>query len=75
VLDQAGRAAKRRDIYSEITLQLIAAIEADPGKPALHWRRSSGGPLFMPVNALTNNANNGVSVVPRRKRRNAGFSN
>jgi hypothetical protein len=37
-----------RDLSARITSQLIAAIEADPGKPALPWRRSSG-PLFMPV--------------------------
>jgi antirestriction protein ArdC len=52
----------RKDIYSEITSQLIAAIEADPGNPSLPWRRSSG-PLFMPVNALTKNAYNGVNIV------------
>jgi antirestriction protein ArdC len=60
--DQAIHAAEKRDIYSEITSQLIAAIEAEPGKPALPWRRSSG-PLFMPVNALTKNAYNGVNIV------------
>lgn len=53
---------KRTDIYSEITAQLIAAIEADPGQPSLPWRRSSG-PLFMPINALTKNAYNGINVV------------
>lgn len=52
----------RKDIYSEITSQLIAAIESDPGKPSLPWRRSSG-PLFMPVNALTNNPYNGINIV------------
>jgi antirestriction protein ArdC len=52
----------RRDIFSEITSQLIASIEADPGKPALPWRRSSG-PLFMPVNASTKSAYNGINVV------------
>jgi antirestriction protein ArdC len=55
-------AAKRQDIYSEITSQLIAAIEANPGTPALPWRKSSG-PLFMPVNALTQNAYNGINIV------------
>jgi len=43
-------------------LQLVAAIEADPGRPSLPWRKSSGA-LFMPVNALTQNAYNGVNVV------------
>jgi antirestriction protein ArdC len=56
------RDGERRDIYSEITSQLIAAIEADPGKPVLPWRRSSG-PLFRPVNALTENAYNGINIV------------
>jgi antirestriction protein ArdC len=52
----------RKDIYADITSQLVAAIEADPGKPSLPWRRTSG-PLFMPVNALTKNAYNGINVV------------
>lgn len=60
--DRASQSTKRRDIYSEITSQLIAAIEADPGKPSLPWRRASS-PLFMPVNALTKNAYNGVNIV------------
>ena len=59
---QTNRASTRQDVYSEITSQLIAAIEADPGKPALPWRKSSG-PLFMPVNALTQNAYNGINIV------------
>lgn len=54
--------ASRKDIYSQITSQLIAAIEADPGQPSLPWRRS-GGPLFVPVNALTKNAYNGINIV------------
>jgi antirestriction protein ArdC len=54
--------APRRDIHAEITNQLIAAIESDPGRPSMPWRRSSG-PLFMPVNALTGNAYNGINIV------------
>jgi antirestriction protein ArdC len=54
--------AQRRDIHVEITNKLIAAIEADPGNPSLPWRRSAG-PLFMPTNALTRNAYNGINVV------------
>ena len=54
--------APRRDIHSELTNKLLAAIEADPGKPAMPWRRS-GGALSMPVNALTGNAYNGINVV------------
>jgi antirestriction protein ArdC len=52
----------RRDIHAEITDQLIAAIEADPGKPMMPWRRS-GKPLFMPENALTRKAYNGINIV------------
>jgi antirestriction protein ArdC len=58
---QAGPGS-RRDIYSEITGQLIAAIEANPDKPVLPWRRAAG-PLFRPVNALTENAYNGINII------------
>lgn len=57
-----SRKLQRRDIHAEITNKLIAAIEADPGQPVMPWRRASG-PLFMPVNALTGNAYNGINVV------------
>jgi antirestriction protein ArdC len=57
-----GGSGSRRDVYSEITAQLIAAIEADPDKPVLPWRRSVG-PLFRPVNALTENTYNGINVI------------
>lgn len=62
MLQQAAQTAQRRDIYADITNKLIAAIEADPGKPSMPWRRSAG-PLFMPVNALTEKAYNGINVV------------
>jgi antirestriction protein ArdC len=52
----------RKDVYSEITSQLVTAIEANPGAPQLPWRKSSGA-LFMPVNALTKNAYNGINIV------------
>ncbi|MCC7250461.1 zincin-like metallopeptidase domain-containing protein [Hyphomicrobium sp.] len=58
----SSQRAPRRDIHAEITGKLIAAIEADPGKPSMPWRRASG-PLFMPTNALTNNAYNGINIV------------
>jgi antirestriction protein ArdC len=54
--------APRRDIHAEITNKLIAVIEADPGNPVMPWRRASG-PLFMPTNALTKNAYNGINIV------------
>ncbi len=52
----------RRDVYAEITQKLTAAIEQDPGKPVMPWRRA-GGPLWMPVNALTKKPYNGINVV------------
>ena len=54
--------APRRDIHAEITGKLIAAIEADPGRPSMPWRRS-GKPLFMPENAQTGKAYNGINIV------------
>lgn len=53
---------ERRDIHAEITNKLIAAIEADPGRPSMPWRRSSA-PLFMPENALTKKSYNGINIV------------
>ena len=55
-------AKSRRDIHAEITDQLIKAIETSPAKPLLPWRRS-GGPLWVPVNALTHKAYNGVNII------------
>ncbi|MDX2306695.1 MAG: zincin-like metallopeptidase domain-containing protein [Hyphomicrobium sp.] len=52
----------RRDLHAEITNRIIAAIEADPGRPQMPWRRSST-PLWMPENALSKNAYNGINVV------------
>ena len=54
--------AERRDIHAEITNKLIAAIEADPGRPCMPWRRSSA-PLFCPANALTKKPYNGINIV------------
>jgi len=54
--------ATRRDLHADITAKLIAAIEADPGRPQLPWRRSSGA-LWLPKNALTDKAYNGINVV------------
>jgi len=53
---------QRRDIHAEITNQLIAAIEANPGQPSLPWRKNGGG-LHIPTNAITGNAYNGINVV------------
>jgi len=55
-------AKPRRDVYAEITQKLISAIEQDPGKPVMPWRRA-WGPLWMPVNALTKKPYNGINVV------------
>jgi len=58
-----ARSQPRRDIHADITNQLIAAIEADPGLPQMPWRKSSGKPLFLPENALTKKPYNGINVV------------
>lgn len=57
-----SKTAARRDIHAEITAQLVAAIESDPGRPTLPWRKSSA-PLFMPENALTKKHYNGINIV------------
>lgn len=54
--------SSRRDLHADITSQLIAAIEADPGQPSLPWRRT-GGALHLPTNALTGNAYNGINIL------------
>lgn len=59
----ARPAKPRRDIHADITNQLIAAIESDPGHPQMPWRRHAGKPLFMPENALTRKPYNGINVV------------
>lgn len=58
----APSASTRKDIHAEITAQLIAAIEADPGRPVMPWRRHAS-PLFMPENALTKKLYNGINIV------------
>jgi antirestriction protein ArdC len=53
---------QRRDIYSEITNQLIAAIETNPGNPVMPWRQE-GGSMLMPRNALSGKTYNGVNIL------------
>jgi antirestriction protein ArdC len=57
-----SRAKPRPDLYAEITAKLVAAIEADPGKPQMPWRRSNA-PLWIPVNATTAKPYCGINVV------------
>ena len=52
----------RRDLHAEITNRIIAAIEADPGKPQMPWRKA-GAPLWLPENALSKNTYNGINVI------------
>lgn len=51
-----------RDLHADITNQLISAIEADPGKPSLPWRRN-GSSLRIPTNAVTGNAYSGINIL------------
>jgi antirestriction protein ArdC len=52
----------RRDVHAEITDQIIASIEANPGEFSLPWRRGNGA-LHMPVNAHTGNRYNGINIL------------
>lgn len=51
-----------RDLYADITNELIAAIESGPGVLSLPWRRIGGG-LHVPVNARTGNTYQGINVI------------
>jgi antirestriction protein ArdC len=55
--------APKRDLHAEITANLIAAIEKNPGDPQMPWRRTGGKPLWLPENAHTGNRYNGINVV------------
>lgn len=50
-----------RDIYQEVTDNIIAAIEANPGKVVMPWQR--GGVHTIPENALTGNWYNGINIL------------
>ncbi len=52
----------RVDLYQAITDKLIKAIEANPGKPQMPWRKSNA-PLWLPTNALTGNQYRGINVI------------
>jgi len=52
----------KRDLHAEITQNLITAIEADPGRPQMPWRRS-GQPLWLPANAATKAQYNGINIL------------
>lgn len=55
-------AKPHRDLYADVTNQLINAIEAEPGELSLPWRRNGGG-LHLPVNADTGNRYQGINVI------------
>lgn len=52
----------KRDIYQEITDQIITAIEAGAGKAELPWHRS-GAMHTLPVNAITERPYNGINIL------------
>ena len=53
---------EKRDIHAEITAQIIAAIEANPGAAQMPWLRPNA-PLVLPVNALSRKPYNGINVL------------
>lgn len=57
----------KRDLYAEITGKLVAAIEADPGKPQMPWRKNPGAPLWVPVNAQTGKRYRGINRQRRHR--------
>lgn len=50
-------------LYESVTQSIITAIEANPGKPAMPWHRDATAPLFVPENALTRKAYQGINTV------------
>jgi antirestriction protein ArdC len=50
-----------RDIHTEVTAALVAAIEANPGDPVMPWHR--GGASELPVNIASGAAYQGVNIV------------
>lgn len=50
-------------LYDAVTQSIVAAIEANPGKPTMPWHRDATAPLFMPENALTKKAYQGINTV------------
>lgn len=53
---------ERFDVHQAITNQIIAAIEAGPGKLQMPWHRS-GANIMHPVNVASGNAYRGVNTV------------
>ena len=53
---------QKRDIYAEVTANIIKAIEADPDKVTMPWQRS-GMPIQLPRNVESENCYNGINVV------------
>ena len=53
---------QQRDVYAEITNQIIEAIEAGEGEPVMPWARPDFA-IHMPTNVASGNAYNGVNVI------------
>ena len=53
----------KSSLYDTVTQSIIAAIEANPGKPAMPWHRDATAPLFMPENALTKKSYQGINTL------------
>ncbi|WP_414462364.1 ArdC family protein [Hyphomicrobium sp. DY-1] len=53
---------ERTDIHQLVTDQIIAAIEAGAGEVQLPWQRAGSSFGFIPKNAVTGNAYNGLNI-------------
>ncbi len=51
------------DIYSKITEQIIAKIQAGAGEFEMPWHKTKTGTLITPINAVTGNNYKGVNIV------------
>lgn len=60
-MTETAPSPERRDVYREITDQIIAAIEAGAGGAELPWHRGVGTTL--PTNVFTSNPYKGINVV------------
>lgn len=55
-------ATERLDVYTAVTNQIIAAIEAGAEHPQMPWHRA-GGVIERPVNVASKNAYRGINTV------------
>jgi antirestriction protein ArdC len=58
-----SKAPQHQNTYDQITAKIIAAVEANPGKPVMPWHRAAGQTLLAPSNAVTKHNYRGINVI------------